>query len=190
MRHSNAYRFDLDLFGAPLCQCVFICGCEKLHARGKWLEVVPLVPARPRLGQAARRCVVARDDLDHAILIREVCTGRGVDRQRRVDDTSMRKGGIPNLPDDVTREAYSHEVSSAGFWPGGGPTDYAAFYSYAYPAPAGFDAACVRPAEAFYAASAGEFLLPYEAMRTSSDPEAALHEFLQSTYDAAADAGR
>jgi hypothetical protein len=99
-------------------------------------------------------------------------------------------GGIPNLPDDVTREAYSHEVSSAGFWPGGGPTDYAAFYSYAYPAPAGFDAACVRPAEAFYGASAGEFLLPYEAMRTSSDPDAALHEFLQSTYDAAADAGR
>lgn len=99
-------------------------------------------------------------------------------------------GGIPNLPDEVTREAYSHEVSSAGFWPGGGPTDYAAFYSYAYPAPTGFDAACVRPAEAFYAASAGEFLLPYEAMRTSSAPDAALHEFLQSTYDAAADAGR
>lgn len=97
-------------------------------------------------------------------------------------------GGIPNLPDAVTREAYSHEVSSAGFWPGGGPTDYAAFYSYAYPAPPGFGAARVRPAEAFYAASAGEFLLPYEAMRTSADPDAALREFLQSTYDAAADA--
>lgn len=99
-------------------------------------------------------------------------------------------GGIPNLPDEVTREAYSHEVSSAGFWPGGGPTDYAAFYSYAYPTPAGFDAARVRPAEAFYAASAGEFLLPYEAMRTSRDPDASLREFLQSTYDAAADAGK
>jgi hypothetical protein len=99
-------------------------------------------------------------------------------------------GGVPNLPDDVTREAYSHEVSSAGFWPGGGPTDYAAFYSYAYPAPAGFDAARVRPAQAFYAASAGEFLLPYEAMRTSADPDAALAEFLKSTYDAAADAGQ
>ena len=99
-------------------------------------------------------------------------------------------GGIPNLPDDVTREAYSHEVSSAGFWPGGGPTDYAAFYSYAYPAPAGFDAARVRPPEAFYASSIGEFLLPYEAMRTSADPDVALREFLQSTYDAAADAGQ
>jgi hypothetical protein len=99
-------------------------------------------------------------------------------------------GGITNLPDDVTREAYSHEVSSAGFWPGGGPTDYAAFYSYAYPMPPGLEVAPVRPADAFYAASAGEFLLPYEAMRTSRDPDSALREFLQSTYDAAADAGR
>ena len=99
-------------------------------------------------------------------------------------------GGVPNLPDAITREAYSHEVSSAGFWPGGGPTDYAAFYSYAYPAPPGFDAARIRPTEAFYAGAAGEFLLPYEAVRMSSDPDAALREFLQSTYDAAADSGR
>jgi hypothetical protein len=98
-------------------------------------------------------------------------------------------GGIPNLPDAITREAYSHEVSSAGFWPGGGPTDYAAFYSYAYPTPPGFAAARVRPAAAFYDARAGEFLLPYEAVRTSPDPDAALREFLESTYQAAADAG-
>lgn len=98
-------------------------------------------------------------------------------------------GGIPNLPDAVTREAYSHEVSSAGFWPGGGPTDYAAFYSYAYPAPPGYETAGVLPRGAFYDRAAGEFLLPYEAMRTSADPAAALREFLESTYAAAADAG-
>jgi hypothetical protein len=98
-------------------------------------------------------------------------------------------GGIPNLPDAVTREAYSHEVSSAGFWPGGGPTDYAAFYSYAYPAPPGYAAAAVRPAGAFFHGAAGEFLLPYETMRNSSDPDRALREFLESTYEAAADAG-
>jgi hypothetical protein len=98
-------------------------------------------------------------------------------------------GGIPNLPDPITREAYSHEVSSAGFWPGGGPTDYPAFYSYAYPAPPGFESAAVRPAGAFYHCAAREFLLPYDAMRTSPDPNAALGEFLDSTYRAAADAG-
>jgi hypothetical protein len=98
-------------------------------------------------------------------------------------------GGIPNLPDAVTREAYSHEVSSAGFWPGGGPTDYAAFYSYAHPAPPGYATATVLPRGAFYDAAAGEFLLPYDAMRTSPHPEAALREFLESTYAAAANTG-
>jgi len=79
-------------------------------------------------------------------------------------------------------------VSSAGFWPGGGgPVDYAAFYSYAYPAPAGFENATVKPAEAFFSKELGEFLLPYDAVRTARDPDAALMEFLQSTYDAAAD---
>ena len=100
----------------------------------------------------------------------------------------LHPGGIPSLPDDITREAYSHEVSSAGFWPGGGLTDYAAFYSYAYPAPPGFDAATVGPADAFFSREAGEFLLPYEAMRTSADPDGALREFLHTTYVAAADA--
>ena len=95
-------------------------------------------------------------------------------------------GGIPNLPDDVAREAYSHEVSSAGFWPGGGPIDDAAFYSYAYPAPEGFAAAPVRPAAAFFSQALGEFILPYEAMRTAAEPRRALMEFLQSTYEAAA----
>jgi hypothetical protein len=100
-------------------------------------------------------------------------------------------GGVPHLPDAVAREAYSHEVSSAGFWPGGGgPIDYPAFYSYAYPAPEGFAAAPVRPKEAFYSKELGEFLLPYEAVRTSTEPERALLEFLQSTYEAAAELAR
>ena len=96
-------------------------------------------------------------------------------------------GGVPNLPDSVTREAYSHEVSSAGFWPGGGPIDYPAFYSYAYPAPEGFAAAKIQPADAFFSKELGEFILPYDAVRTARDPEAALMAFLQSTYQAAAD---
>jgi len=98
-------------------------------------------------------------------------------------------GGVPHLPDAVAQEAYSHEVSSAGFWPGGGggPVDDAAFYSYAYPAPGGFAAANVQPAEAAWSKELGEFLLPYATMRAMSDPDAALMDFLQSTYAAAAD---
>jgi hypothetical protein len=96
-------------------------------------------------------------------------------------------GGVPGLPDSVAREAYSHEVSSAGFWPGGGAIDYPAFYSYAYPAPDGFAAARVEPAEAFFAKELGEFILPYDAVRSAREPEQALLAFLQSTYAAAAD---
>ena len=97
-------------------------------------------------------------------------------------------GGVPHLPNSVAQEAYSHEVSSAGFWPGGGgPIDDAAFYSYAYPAPEGFAAAAVRPAQASFSKELGEFLLPYEAVRNAANPDAALMDFLQSTYDAAAD---
>jgi hypothetical protein len=99
-------------------------------------------------------------------------------------------GGIPHLPDWVTRDAYSHEVSSGGFWPGGGPMPDAAFYAYAYPEPAGFADAAVRPDAAFYHRELREFVLPYDAVRTASDPDAVLLGFLQSTYDAAADLGR
>jgi hypothetical protein len=98
-------------------------------------------------------------------------------------------GGVPNLPDPVTREAYSHEVSSAGFWPGGGAVDYPAFYSYAYPTPVGFDSAPVQPSEAFYKKDLGEFILPYDAVRTADAPDRVLLAFLQSTYVAAADLG-
>ena len=77
-------------------------------------------------------------------------------------------GGAPGLADAVMREAYSHEVSSAGFWPGGGGVDYAAFYSYAYPAPDGFNALAVQPKAAFFSEALGEFLLPYDAVRTAS----------------------
>jgi hypothetical protein len=96
-------------------------------------------------------------------------------------------GGVPRLPDAVAREAYSHEVSSAGFWPGGGAIDYPAFYSYAYPAPEGFAAARVRPGAAFWSKELGEFILPYDAVRTAKAPERELMAFLQSTYAAAAD---
>jgi Family of unknown function (DUF5996) len=99
-------------------------------------------------------------------------------------------GGIPYLPDAVTREAYSHEVSSAGFWPGGGPIDFTAFYAYAYPAPEGFAEARVRPAAAKFNAQLGEFILPYDAVRAAPDPEADLLTFLETTYRAAADLGR
>jgi hypothetical protein len=88
--------------------------------------------------------------------------------------------------DAVTREAYSHEVSSAGFWPGGGDIKEAAFYSYAAPEPEGFGQAPVRPAQAYYHPQMTEFLLRYDDVRTSSSPRAALLEFLQSTYEAAA----
>jgi hypothetical protein len=95
-------------------------------------------------------------------------------------------GGVPYLADAIAREAYSHEVSSAGFWPGGGAIDYPAFYSYAYPAPAGFAEAPVRPDAAFFSKDLGEFILPYDAVRTAADPDAALMQFLQSTNEAAA----
>lgn len=96
-------------------------------------------------------------------------------------------GGVPNFPDWVAREAYSHEVSSAGFWPGGSGAEDASFYAYAYPAPEGFARARVAPAEAHYAEALGEFLLPYEAVRSAASPDEALLAFLQSTYEAAAD---
>jgi len=96
----------------------------------------------------------------------------------------------PGLPLAIARESYSHEVSSAGFWPGGGPIDYPAYYSYAYPEPDGFAAATVRPAAAFYFNDYGQFILPYDAVRKAANPEATLMEFLQSTYDAAADLGK
>jgi hypothetical protein len=99
-------------------------------------------------------------------------------------------GGIPNLPDWVTREAYSHEVSSCGFWPGGGATPYPAFYAYAYPEPPGFADAAVKPGGASYSQDLREFLLPYDRVRESARPDETLLEFLQSTYEAAATLGR
>ncbi len=99
-------------------------------------------------------------------------------------------GVVPHLPEAVLREAYSHEVSSAGFWPGGSGVDYAAFYSYAYPEPDGLRAVHVKPQSAFYSSVLGEFLLPYDAVRTAANPDAELLAFLHSTYEAAADRGR
>jgi hypothetical protein len=102
----------------------------------------------------------------------------------------LHPGGVPGLPDAVVRDAYSREVSSAGFWPGGGGVDYAAFYSYAYPEPDGFRTSTVEPSSAFFSETLGEFLLPYDAIRAAPDPDAALLAFLNSTYEAAARAGK
>jgi hypothetical protein len=98
-------------------------------------------------------------------------------------------GGIPNLPDWVTREAYSHEVSSCGFWAGGGAIAYPAFYAYAYPEPAGFSEAGVQPRRAFYSQELREFILPYDEVRRADSPDDTLLDFLQTTYEAAATLG-
>jgi hypothetical protein len=95
-------------------------------------------------------------------------------------------GKAPGVSAAVMREAYSHEVSSAGFWPGGGGLDYPAFYSYAYPAADEFRKSAVQPASAFFSEPLGEFLLPYDAVRTAVDPDATLLAFLESTFRAAA----
>jgi hypothetical protein len=96
-------------------------------------------------------------------------------------------GGFPHLADWITREAYSHEVSSLGFWPGNADASLPLFYAYAYPSPAGFAEAIVRPDAAFWYDDLGEFVLPYDAVRQSDDPDAALLDFAESTYVAAAD---
>jgi hypothetical protein len=101
-------------------------------------------------------------------------------------DAPLHPGGAPNCPDYVMQEAYSRECSSCGFWPGGG-TQEAAFYSYAYPEPAGYSAYVVRPSAAYYDPTLREFILPYDALRNADSPDDALLEFVQSTYEAAAD---
>ncbi|MCW5964392.1 MAG: N-acetyltransferase [Bryobacterales bacterium] len=98
-------------------------------------------------------------------------------------------GGIPALPDDVAQEAYDREVSSAGFWPGGGGIDYPAFYAYAYPSPNGYRAAEVLPDAAFWHEGMSEFILPYDAVQSAADPGEDLMAFLTSTYQAAANLG-
>jgi hypothetical protein len=100
----------------------------------------------------------------------------------------LHPGGVPGLPDDVTREAYSHEVSSAGFWPGNEAFPRAGFYSYAYPEPAGFRDRPVTPGATFDT-TLGEFILPYDTVRAALEPDALLLDFLSSTYAAAAETG-
>jgi hypothetical protein len=96
---------------------------------------------------------------------------------------------MAGLADRVTRDAYSHEVSSCGFWPGA-PDIEPLFYSYAYPEPPGYAQSPIAPTQASFDSSLGEFVLPYEVMRQSADPDAALLQFLQSTYEAAANCAR
>jgi len=98
-------------------------------------------------------------------------------------------GGVPNLPDYVAVEGYSHECISAGWWPGGGALAEPAFYAYAYPEPPGCPQAPVRPEATYYHPELHEWILPYDAVRTAQDPDATLLDFLQSTYEAAANLG-
>ena len=99
-------------------------------------------------------------------------------------------GGVPGLPDEITREAYSHEVTSCGFWPGNREAPDPIFYAYAYPTPEGFSESSVKPAAAFWLEDLGEFALPYEVVRTSDSPDATLDAFFESTHAAAADLAR
>ena len=101
----------------------------------------------------------------------------------------LHPGGIPNVGNWVMHEAYSHECSSLGFWPGGGPIPEPVFYAYAYPEPAGFRSYPVKPGAARFSEEMGEFVLPYDAVRTAANPDEALLDFAQSTYVAAADLG-
>ena len=101
----------------------------------------------------------------------------------------LHPGGAPNMPDNVMQEAYSHEVSSCGFWPGSEQFPHAAFYSYCYPTPPAFGEQIVKPNEAFFSKEMGEFMLLYEVVEQSGDPEDTLMHFLQTTYDAAANTG-
>jgi Family of unknown function (DUF5996) len=99
-------------------------------------------------------------------------------------------GGVPHLPDEITREAYSQEVSSLGFWPGNAAAPTPIFYSYAYPEPPGFAEAKIQPDAASYEAKLREFILPYDAVRTAEKPDEVLLEFAQSAYDAASKLGK
>jgi hypothetical protein len=98
-------------------------------------------------------------------------------------------GGAPNMPDDVMQEAYSHEVSSCGFWPGSEQFPHPAFYAYCYPTPAAFGEQPVKPGQAFYSTELGEFFLKYDDVRQAADPEDTLMQFLETTYLAAAKTG-
>src|SRR5262245_39736857 len=99
-------------------------------------------------------------------------------------------GSVPNLPDAVTQDAYSHEVSSAGFWPGGQGIKYPAYYSYASPSPPGFSSGRGAAFASFWNRELNQYNLPYDVVRTACNPDEVLMEFLSTTYDAAASAGQ
>src|SRR6267154_1831473 len=181
-------------------------------ARAPWLNhswhVALYVTARglttSPIPDGTRTFQIDFDFIDHAL---RISTSDGVQRQLPLAGQSVASfdlavtrfsgrhaprhpGGVPHLSDAVACEAYSHEESSAGFWPGSGAIDYPAFYSYAYPEPPGFRATRVRPDAAFFSEALGEFILPYDAVRMAAEPDQVLLEFLQSTYEAAADTAK
>lgn len=126
------------------------------------------------------------DFVDHQLVVR---TSDGACTRFSGRTAPKHPGGVPHMPDYVAVEAYSHECISAGWWPGsiGGPVAEPAFYAYSYPMPPGCDQAKVKPDAAYYHQMMGEWILPYEAVRSATDPDGMLLEFLQSTYEAAAD---
>jgi hypothetical protein len=211
-RASDGAVAELALAEQPLSS--FYAGYAELLARlGVALEIYPYaveVPERIRLDQDHRLCRydpiwVSRffQALLQADRLLKAFRGRFIGKASPVhffwgafDLAATRfsgrpapahPGGIPNVGDWVMRESYSHEVSSAGFWPGDARFPEAAFYAYAYPEPPGFSAHSVRPAAATYVGALGEFVLPYRAVRTADDPDGEVMAFLESSYAAAAD---
>ena len=204
----------------PLSECLltgfYAAFFEQLHKLGVAVSIRPFaveIPERIRLDEDTRVCHYDPDWVNRffRVLVKadqllKVFRGRFIGKASPVHffwggfDLAVTRfsgrtapphpGGIPNVGDWVMREAYSHEVSSAGFWPGDERFPEAAFYAYAYPQPAGFEARPVRPAGARWEPSLGEFVLPYRAVRAAADPTAAVLEFLETTYVAAADLAR
>jgi hypothetical protein len=208
---------DGGVASMPLAECMltgfYASYFEQLRKLGVTVSIRPFaveIPERVRLDEDRRLCHYDPDWVNRffrvlvkADLLLKVFRGRFIGKASPVHffwggfDLAVTRfsgrtapphpGGVPNVGDWVMREAYSHEVSSAGFWPGDERFPEAAFYAYAYPHPSGFEAGPVRPASARWEAALGEFVLPYRAVRAAPDPTAAVLDFLDSTYLAAAD---
>ena len=211
---------DGGVAAMPLAECLltglYAAFFEQLHKLGINVSIRPFtveMPERIRLDEDTRTCHYDPDWANRffRVLVKadqllKVFRGRFIGKVSPVHffwggfDLAVTRfsgrrapphpGGIPNVGDWVMREAYSHEVSSAGFWPGDERFPEAAFYAYAYPQPAGFEARPVGPTGARWEPSLGEFVLPYRAVRAAADPTTAVLEFLETTYLAAAELAR
>ena len=155
---------------------------DRAAARAWWQAIVAMTPVFEEFRNGF---------LGHSSPVHLICGSFDLAVTRFSGRTApLHPGGFPALPDAVTQEAYSHEVSSAGFWAGGNGADEAMFYSYAYPVPDGFADKPAGPEGAFFDANLGEFLLPYRVVARAANPRAVLLEFLSATYAAAAQTGK